>query len=69
VAILTLEGNRLLPATRHILYNHVRSFGKVKLQNTTVDKEQPFNYYEQQGVVTSGFLHVGDAAFPGEENL
>ncbi len=69
VAVVSLgSGDILLDSNRftgfqQTLYDQVKSFGKVTLRNTTVDKGTPFNYYEQQGVETSGFLHVGDAKF------
>lgn len=69
VAMVSLgSGDILLDSNRftgfqQTLYDQVKSFGKVRLRNTTVDKGTPFNYYEQQGVETSGFLHVGDAKF------
>ncbi|HTE11069.1 MAG TPA: right-handed parallel beta-helix repeat-containing protein, partial [Chitinophagaceae bacterium] len=59
---ITLDNNRFT-GFKHILYDQVKSFGKLTLLNTMVDKGTPFEYYEQQGVVTSGFLGVGDTKF------
>jgi len=59
---ITLDNNRFT-GFKHILFDQVKSFGKLTLLNTMVDKGTPFEYYEQQGIITSGFLRVGDARF------
>ena len=59
---ITLDNNRFT-GFKHILYDQVKSFGKLTLSNTIVDKGTPFEYYEQQGIITSGFLSVGNTRF------
>ena len=59
---ITLDSNRFTGFQQR-LYNQVYSFGKLNLLNTTVDKGTPFTYYEQQGIITAGFLHMGTGKF------